>query len=452
MPDFSSYVNDLVAMQEATKRLQEVTSSGRQLCYLAMARLQRADTDGAASVLAELAALTPPSELTGELWANPERRLELCLNSGYGYFCEMYNVTLCFNSFLDKGVLTASAAGSWKSGIEDYDDELYLLGTIGASREIERYAVNRGQRLDLASIKLCLGAVQSLEEALMQFSFRNSDLRQRFDGIKYCVKRLESLAYEISLALQRAAASSGAMEVEEPAVPSLDGGIPGGSASEAAIDIPLIASMKERYETYDAQREQVMKQARDVIKAAKNAVYALQRADYKRADGFLAECSRDAVAIYGGIVTTYPRLRDGLFSASLEEFAEALSYRAFRKDQKLLSFEEMQEASGLQFKLTIVEYLGGIMDLTGEVGRLAIRSAGKGRQGRDTVTQCLACVDAVYNGVQALPQLPGKLSKKIGPLKGTLSKIEVALYELALLSQGVKSTAAPALDPEGGEA
>lgn len=437
-PDFSAYGASMASAQEASKRMQEITSSGRQLTHLALARLQRADAAGAAAALAELESLPPPAATVGASWDNVERRLELCFGSGYGHFVELYVATLSFHSFLDRGVLTPSLPASWQTGVQDYDDELYLLGIIGAAREIERYAVNRGQQLDLASINLCLGTVQSLEQALMQFNLRNSDLRQRFDSIKYIVKRLESLVYEVSLALQRAAVASSDVPMDE-ADPAAAVTAEASEGAPSAIDLQLIGAMKERYDAFDAQRELTLKQSRDVIKAAKNAIYALQREDFKRADGYLAECTRDAKAIYESIVSAYPRLREGLFSASLEEFAEALAYRAFRKDHVILSLQEMQVASGLPFELSLLEYLGGIMDLTGEVNRMAIRAAGKGRGARATVTQCLACVDAVYNGVQALP--PCKLSKKFGALKSTLNKIEVALYELALLSQGVKSSA-----------
>ena len=44
----------------------------------------------------------------------------------------------------------------------------------------------------------------------MQFDFRNSELRRRFDGVKYTVRKLENLAYEVDLAMQRAAATAAA--------------------------------------------------------------------------------------------------------------------------------------------------------------------------------------------------------------------------------------------------
>jgi len=434
-PDFSVYAGTLTDQQEVSRRLQDITSSGRQLSWLALARLQRSETEGAAAALAAVRALPTLQEAMGqERWAMPEKRVRLCQHCGVGGFLETYIASLALLSFLEQGVLTPQTPESWVIGVQDYDDEMYLLGVINSVRELERYAVNRGQELDLRSVRLCLGAAQCLEEALMQFSFRNSDLRQRFDGVKYTVKKLESLAYEIDLARQRAAAAAGPTSKSAAAQTSQPD-----SAAPGAVDLELIGKMKVRYEAFDEQRETVMKRSRDIGKAAKNAIYALHREDYRKADSFLKQCVKDATEIYDTVVINYPRLRDGFFSATLEEFVEALVYRAFRQEQQLLSLQQVQEGSSLRFPFSINEYLGGIMDLTGEVCRFAIRSASGGRQAKDKVELSLACVDAVYNGLQELPLLPGQLGKKMRPLKSTLTKVETALYELALLSQGVSS-------------
>ncbi|CAE7361237.1 unnamed protein product [Symbiodinium natans] len=84
----------------------------------------------------------------------------------------------------------------------------------------------------------------------------------------------------------------------------------------------------------------------------------------------------------------------------------------------------------------------GLMDLTGEVGRLAIRKAGAGREAVGDVEKCLACVDGVCQGVQDLVYLPGGVGKKMGAVRSTLLKIEGVLYELALLSHaGIRAKA-----------
>ncbi|CAE7913169.1 Tsnax [Symbiodinium necroappetens] len=421
---------------EARSGLQEVVGIGRRLCYIACAKLQCSDVAGAQAVLEEVDQLPGLGDAVGDLWQSPPRRLRLCESCNVAGFLEVYIQTLGLKSFLETGELLPEVAPQWKTGIPEFDNECYLLGAISSLRELERYAVNRGQSLDLRSVKFCLELAQTMEEALMQFNFRNSALRVRFDGVKYTVKKLESLVYEIDLARQR---DPSAILTEEK-VPAGDDLAPDpSSASDVrpALNLENLGIIKLGYDDFDERREQVMKQSRDVVKAAKNAIYALHRSDEKRADEQLQRCAQKANGIYASFAAASPTLRIGFFSGALEELAEALAYRAFRIDGKLLSMEEMQDISGLKFPLLLAEYLGGLMDLTGEVGRLAVRTASRGRPGKECIEDCLACVQAVYDSVSLLPFLPGSLGKKMSPLKGTLGKIEQVLYELALLSQGV---------------
>lgn len=456
------HASELSEFQSLGRKLQDATNAGKQLCHVLTSRLHRSDTRAASSALEQLRLLPSPKDVIGEvLWADLRARLRLCESGGVGHFVENYVSSLGLLSFFERGVLTPEMPEAWQTGIPDYDDERYLLGVINALRELERFGVNRGQELDLRSVRLCLGAAQALEEALMQFDLRNSELRRRFDGVKYCVKRFETLAYEVDLALQRAAAgaaasgaaAAGADEDAAGAVAPAEGPVADAAPGVVTvIDLSLLGSIKIRYDAFDATREQVLKRARDVLKCAKNAIYALQRGDFRKADGELTQCAKDANSIHEQLVGEKPALRHSLFGASLEEMAEALAYRAFRKDKKVLSLAEMQAASGLTFPLSLGEYLGGIMDLTGEVGRLAVRSASKGRQAVPDVELCLACVDAVYTGLQDLPSLPSGLGKKMGMVKGTLTKIEGVLYELSLLSQGMRVAAPVAgADEVGGD-
>ncbi|CAE7248683.1 unnamed protein product [Symbiodinium necroappetens] len=278
-----------------------------------------------------------------------------------------------------------------------------------------------------------------------EFDFRNSTLRHRYDSVKYVVKRLETIAYEVDLAQQRQSASlaSGTARTASEDPPSeVKAQEP--AETGTAVDLALLGEMKERYDKFTDTRDQVIKRSRDVGKAAKNAVYALQRADFKKADGNLALCAKEANNIWQEHVSTALTLRSGGFTGALEEVAEAVAYRAFLKEQKLLTRAELQQATGLSFELTIPEYLGGLMDLTGEVGRLAIRKASAGREAVGDVEKCLACVEGVFQGVQDLVYLPGGVGKKMGALRSTLLKIEGVLYELALLSHaGIRAAKAP---------
>lgn len=470
-PSFQEHAAELELMQATGRELQDMANSGKRLVQAATTRLQHGDVEGAVSTLEELGKLRSPREVMGEdLWADPVRRLRLCEANQVAWFMQGHLQCLTLMSFFQRGVLAPKVPDSCRIGIADQDDERYLLGILDALRELERYAVNRGQALDLESIRVCLAAAQCLEQALMQFDFRNSELRRRFDGVKYSVRKFENLAYEVDLALQRAAAAAAAAaasaaastRVEGAEAASVDaaasaqaapekGQDPGEVPSAVAIDLPALAAVKFSYDKFDAMREIVIKRSRDVLKAAKNSIYALQRSDFRKADAELKQCAKEASAIHEELVVQTPTLRGGLFSAALEEMAEALAFRAFRREQRLLGRAEMQAESGLSFPMALHEYLGGLMDLTGEVGRQAIKSTQKGRKATGEVELCLACVDAVHTGARDLPYLPMGLGKKMGGLRGTLAKIEGALYELALLSQGLRVQAPSPAEGGGGE-
>eukprot|EP00913_Durusdinium_trenchii_P023678 g22242.t1 len=168
---------------------------------------------------------------------------------------------------------------------------------------------------------------------------------------------LETIVYEVDLALQRHSAASGPAEAPK----RTRSAEPDGEALVKAVDLGLLNSIKERYDNFTDMREQVIKRSRDIGKGAKNAVYALQRADYPKAEVYLSHCAKEASTTFKDFISAAPNLRPVGFSAALEEMAEAA-------------------ASGLLFELTLQEYLGGILDLTGEVGRLAIRQATQGRE------------------------------------------------------------------------
>ncbi|CAE7869388.1 unnamed protein product, partial [Symbiodinium sp. KB8] len=165
-----------------------------------------------------------------------------------------------------------------------------------------------------------------------RFDFRNSTLRHRYDSVKYMVKRLETIAYEVDLAQQRQSASlaSGTARTASEDPPSeVKAQEP--AETGTAVDLALLGEMKERYDKFTDTRDQVIKRSRDVGKAAKNAVYALQRADFKKADGNLALCAKEANNIWQEHVSTALTLRSGGFTGALEEVAEAVAYRAFLK-------------------------------------------------------------------------------------------------------------------------
>ncbi|CAJ1423500.1 unnamed protein product [Effrenium voratum] len=340
---------ELLEHQAATRQIQEVYGSARRQTNVLLAALLAGDEGTAAKTLQLLEQVPAPQQVVGEVWSK-EARARFADSGEFSNFTEGYLTCLQIKSFLDSGVLTVSWPEAFRSGIDNIDDERYLLSLVSAVKELERFAVGRARVLDLQSIRIAWTTSQCVEQAMLQFDFRNSVLRHRYDSVKYVVKRLETLVYEVDLAVQRHCALQGGAQAEAPAA-STEPPEP----KQDAISLDLLNGIK------------VIKRSRDVGKGAKNAVYALQREDFKKADQILSQCAKEAEAIFKEHVLAAPTLRGGGFSAALEELAEAVSYRSFRKDRKLLNKAELQTATDLNFELTLPEYLGGILDLTGEV-------------------------------------------------------------------------------------
>ena len=76
------------------------------------------------------------------------------------------------------------------------------------------------------------------------------------------------------------------------------------------------------------------------------------------------------------------------------------------------------------------EYLGGLCDLTGEIGRYAVQRG----TARDVagVKKCLEANAAVYNAIQLIGRYPNSIGKKMDQLRRSVEKLERMLYDMSL--------------------
>jgi uncharacterized membrane protein (DUF2068 family) len=64
-------------------------------------------------------------------------------------------------------------------------------GVMDFTGELNRYAILRATNREVSEIKKCREFVDQLMAQLMQFEFRNGQLRKKYDGIKYTLKKME---------------------------------------------------------------------------------------------------------------------------------------------------------------------------------------------------------------------------------------------------------------------
>lgn len=174
----------------------------------------------------------------------------------------------------------------------------------------------------------------------------------------------------------------------------------------------------------------MIKRTRDSQKSAKQAIFALHRGDHARADKLILESEKIASELLP-MIEKEPQLRYGSFSNSIEEYAEAKLFKIWLTEQRLATPDDMPICNEQEF-------LGGLCDLTGEVGRNAVA---KGTS-RDVKAVQFALVTnmTVMTLLEGLA-LPYNLGKKLGPLNQSVKKLEQMLYELSLVQGG--RTSAP---------
>ena len=143
------------------------------------------------------------------------------------------------------------------------------------------------------------------------------------------------------------------------------------------------------------------------MKSAKKSIFALHRGNMKQARSEITKASTCACQIKKEFLEAQPSLRNGSYGNSVEEWAEArlfeywLLWATSSDDEKktrtpfLLHSEICKE-----IEMTEDEYLGGLIDLTGEIGRWAVARAAQ--RDSDSVERALASCRKIQEAVLAL--------------------------------------------------
>ena len=374
-----------------------------------------------------------------------------------GHKMEDYARYKAFRHFLSDGKLLSPNAACFviaENGIQRnvITDEEYLGGAcIGLCHDIAKYAVTRASiAVEDASavpfIKRSRDAVSMILEELLQFDFRNGPLRRKYDGTKYALKTIETVLYELSVA--GAVGGHRGLMCSENDIN--DGGPPkktkvdekyregteDATDESSVIHGKEISEIRERMDHRDQQREVLIKTCRDGQKAAKQAIFAMHRGDVKRASKLLDECETCVNNHLLPILDEEPTLRYGSFSGLLEEYVEGLLFYTWLQGDE--GSGEHGSASGrillpdqIPLKISTEDYLGGLCDLTGEIGRYAV-ARGTVRD-KESVKLCLESNKSIYLTLKMLGKLPPNIIKKVGMVSNSVEKLERLLYEQSLM-------------------
>eukprot|EP01064_Diplonema_japonicum_P009343 TRINITY_DN1680_c0_g1_i2.p1 TRINITY_DN1680_c0_g1~~TRINITY_DN1680_c0_g1_i2.p1 ORF type:complete len:429 (+),score=160.66 TRINITY_DN1680_c0_g1_i2:194-1480(+) len=298
--------------------------------------------------------------------------------------------------------------GELEVGLEVEDTE-YLVGVIDFVADLAAYGMRRGTHGDVRSVAIARDLGAAVLALLMEFNFRGGSLRHKYDSVKWSVKRLTDLLYELS---------------------KRDGGEARKYAEEGSSGVSAemmdLAEMKEvqgRVEAFDKDREMVMRSGRgEAQKLAKQSIFTMHRGELKKGREQVEGALAVAKKAHEEYVVKTPALRTGSFADCLEEIAEAMIFLVW------METGSVPPPSSIPL-VEIDEYLGGLIDFTGEVGRYAVLNATK----RDVqrVEDCFAVTLAITEQVTLLPN-DGRLGKKLETLKNNTKKIENLLFELSI--------------------
>eukprot|EP00963_Diacronema_lutheri_P006259 scaffold541_cov335-Pavlova_lutheri.AAC.4 len=199
--------------------------------------------------------------------------------------------------------------------------------------------------------------------------------------------------------------------------------------NKGMVDEGDFQRMKQEMTKYDAEREVVIKRSRDIQKLSKQAIFSLHRKDVVKASKQIEDALAAAKEIEP-VVQANPTLRGGSFSSALEEYAEAVIFRHYLSHGELISSQEENVNM-----CNIDEYLGGVLDFTGELNRFAIARATL--RDLEEVERCRDLVETLMGVFLQFDLRNGSLRKKYDALKYTLKKLENTLYELSLTNAGL---------------
>ncbi|KAL4159635.1 hypothetical protein PRNP1_000210 [Phytophthora ramorum] len=200
------------------------------------------------------------------------------------------------------------------------------------------------------------------------------------------------------------------------------------TSTEALLERQDFVDMNREMHEYDEMREKIIKRSREILKASKQAIFALHRADRDEALKLLDNAEK-VIPELVALTEENPSLRDGALSSSLEEYTEAKCFCYYLDTKSLLP---RRDVPVVQKK----EYLGGVIDFTGELMRFAVVKA----TARDVeeVKRCKALVEAISGELIQFDFRNGPLRRKFDSVKYNLRKLENTLYELSLVTNSAR--------------
>jgi predicted translin family RNA/ssDNA-binding protein len=164
------------------KKGRDIVKLSKQIIY----SVHRNEMGKATSMLNEL------KSLMVEQGKIVEKNPKLTYTGSFRVDVQEYVEAVCYYEFVKNGTIPSHKD-------LNVGGEYYLLGLCDLTGELIRKAINSGIDADYDKVLKIRELVGEIYGEMLKFDFRNGELRKKFDGIKYDLKKIEDLVLELKL-------------------------------------------------------------------------------------------------------------------------------------------------------------------------------------------------------------------------------------------------------------
>lgn len=134
--------------------------------------------------------LSQAKEKIGRMSLNLKKNPKLLTTGNYNAALEEYVEAACYLSYVRTGRIPS------KTDLK-VDAETYLLGLCDLTGELGRRAVLEAIKKDVKEVVRIKDAVEDIFGLMVQLNLRNSELRKKSDSIKWNLKKIEEIIYDL---------------------------------------------------------------------------------------------------------------------------------------------------------------------------------------------------------------------------------------------------------------
>lgn len=185
------------------------------------------------------------------------------------------------------------------------------------------------------------------------------------------------------------------------------------------LDKKEFGKIRKEMEEVEKKRELLIQKSREIIKLSKLIIYSLHRNDLNDASKSVEQIKKEKTKLEK---ISKKRLDTDMNRVAVQEYVEALCYYGFVKDGKIPTKSSLN--------VDTEDYLLGLCDLTGELGRRAVMDV-INKKFEDSL-KIKDLVDEIYGEFLKFNLRNSELRKKSDSIKWNLKKLEDVIFDIAL--------------------